>query len=149
MVRATTTGLLGLMITILVPTMVDCFMTTSIGVSFNLVGLLPKSYPISDSTVAPNKPKLSKIIVAVSGMVKVEKFKHLYRVRKLDFALGMVALLGVLTFEETLTGLLVAVVVSLLALVARASQPRLILELRDKAGIPASMAFLQAEGLGK
>jgi sulfate permease, SulP family len=65
------------------------------------------------------------VIVAVSGMVKVEKFKRLYQVRKLDFALGLVALLGVLTFEETLTGLLVAVVVSLLALVARASQPRL------------------------
>jgi sugar phosphate isomerase/epimerase len=28
------------------------------------------------------------------------------------------------------------------------SQPRLILELRNKAGIPASMAFLKAEGLG-
>ncbi len=65
------------------------------------------------------------VIVAVSGMVKVGKMKRLYRIRKLDFMLALVAMLGVLTFEETLAGLLLAVIVSLLALIARASQPRL------------------------
>jgi sulfate permease, SulP family len=81
--------------------------------------LTPLFHNLSEATLG------AIVIVAVAGMVKVEKFKHLYRVRKLDFTLGLVALLGVLTFEETLVGLLVAVVVSLLALVARASQPRL------------------------
>ncbi len=64
------------------------------------------------------------VIVAVSGMVKIAKLKHLYQVRRADFVLGIVALLAVLTFE-TLQALLIAVVVSLLALVLRASNPRL------------------------
>jgi len=64
------------------------------------------------------------VIVAVSGMVKVAKLKHLQRVRRDDFILAVVALLAVLTFE-TLEALLIAVVVSLFALVWRASHPRL------------------------
>ena len=64
------------------------------------------------------------VIVAVSGMIKVGKLKHLYKVRRSDFVLAIVALLAVLTFE-TLEALLIAVVVSLFALVLRASQPRL------------------------
>ena len=64
------------------------------------------------------------VIVAVSGMVKVAKLKHLQRVRRADFVLAVVALLAVLTFE-TLEALLIAVVVSLFALIWRASQPRL------------------------
>ena len=64
------------------------------------------------------------VIVAVSGMVKVDKLKHLYRVRRTDFVLAVVALLAVLTFE-TLEALLIAVLVSLFALVWRVSKPRL------------------------
>ena len=64
------------------------------------------------------------VIVAVSGMVKFAKLKHLYQVRREDFILAMVALLAVLTFE-TLEALLIAVIVSLFALVWRASHPRL------------------------
>jgi len=64
------------------------------------------------------------VIVAVSGMVKFGKLKHLYQVRREDFILAMVALLAVLTFE-TLEALLIAVIVSLFALVWRASHPRL------------------------
>ena len=64
------------------------------------------------------------VIVAVSGMVKVAKLKHLQRVRREDFILAVVALLAVLTFE-TLEALLIAVIVSLFALVWRASHPRL------------------------
>lgn len=64
------------------------------------------------------------VIVAVSGMVKVSKINHLYKVRKSDFVLAIVALLAVLTFE-TLEALFIAVVVSLFALVLRASQPKL------------------------
>ena len=64
------------------------------------------------------------VIVAVSGMVKVAKIKHLSRVRRSDFVLALVALFAVLTFE-TLEALLIAVIVSLFALVLRASQPGL------------------------
>ena len=64
------------------------------------------------------------VIVAVSGMVKVAKLQHLYHVRRADFILAVVALLAVLTFE-TLEALLIAVIVSLFALVWRVSQPRL------------------------
>ncbi len=64
------------------------------------------------------------VIVAVSGMIKIAKLKHLNQVRRADFVLAVVALLAVLTFE-TLEALLIAVIVSLLALVLRASQPRL------------------------
>jgi sulfate permease, SulP family len=64
------------------------------------------------------------VIVAVSGMVKIAKLRHLYHVRRTDFVLAVVALLAVLTFE-TLQALLIAVVVSLFALVIRASHPRL------------------------
>ncbi len=64
------------------------------------------------------------VIVAVSGMVKVEKLKHLFRVRRADFVLAAVALLAVLTFE-TLQALLIAVIISLFALVWRISQPKL------------------------
>ena len=64
------------------------------------------------------------VIVAVSGMVKVAKLKHLQQVRREDFILAVVALLAVLTFE-TLEALLIAVIVSLFALVWRASHPKL------------------------
>lgn len=64
------------------------------------------------------------VIVAVSGMIKLAKIAHLLHVRRADFVLAVVAFLAVLTFE-TLQALLIAVVVSLLALVGRASQPRL------------------------
>jgi MFS superfamily sulfate permease-like transporter len=64
------------------------------------------------------------VIVAVSGMIKVAKIKHLNQVRRADFVLAVVALLAVLTFE-TLEALLIAVVVSLFALVLNASKPRL------------------------
>lgn len=65
------------------------------------------------------------VIVAVARMFKWQAIRRLYRVRGLDFALAMIALLGVLTFQEVLAGLLVAVIASLAALVLRASQSRL------------------------
>jgi MFS superfamily sulfate permease-like transporter len=64
------------------------------------------------------------VIVAVSGMIKVGKIKRLQKVRRSDFVLAILALLAVLTFE-TLEALLIAVIVSLFALVLRASQPKL------------------------
>jgi sulfate permease, SulP family len=64
------------------------------------------------------------VIVAVSGMIKVAKIKNLFIVRRSDFVLAVVALLAVLTFE-TLEALLIAVTVSVFALVWRASHPNL------------------------
>lgn len=64
------------------------------------------------------------VIVAVAGMVKVKTFRWLYKVNRMDFGLALVAFLAVLTAEEVLIGLIVAVVISLLALVGRASQAR-------------------------
>ncbi len=64
------------------------------------------------------------VIVAISGMFKIKEMRRLYHVRKADFALALVALLGVLIFE-VVVGLSIAVVTSLLVLVARASAPKL------------------------
>jgi sulfate permease, SulP family len=77
------------------------------------------------------------VIVAVSGMVNVTALRRLYRVHRTDFSLAMVAFVGVLVFKEVLAGLLVAVVVSLIALVARASSGRL----AELVRLPGTMEF--------
>lgn len=64
------------------------------------------------------------VIVAVMGMMNVSEMRRLYRINKVDFWLAMVALVAVLLFE-VLVALLIAVIVSLLAIVVRASQPKL------------------------
>jgi len=64
------------------------------------------------------------VIVAIIGMIKVKAIRRLYSLNRTDFTLAIVALLGVLTFDA-LEGLLIAVILSLLALVWRASQSRL------------------------
>jgi high affinity sulfate transporter 1 len=64
------------------------------------------------------------VIVAVTGMMNVPKMKRLYHLRKWDFALAMTALLGVLIFD-VLPGLLIAVGLSLFALIFRASTPKI------------------------
>lgn len=81
------------------------------------------------------------VIVAVSPMVHVGVLRRLYRLRKLDFALATIALLGVLTFEDVLAGLLVAVIVSLLALISRASRPQISHLVR----LPGTLNFRNAE----
>jgi MFS superfamily sulfate permease-like transporter len=63
------------------------------------------------------------VVVAVIGMMKFKKMRHFYTVYRRDFWLAIVAMLGVLTFEP-LAGLLIAVIISLLALVWRASQSK-------------------------
>jgi sulfate permease, SulP family len=64
------------------------------------------------------------VVVAISGMVKVKAIRRLYRLNRIDFALAIVAIFGVLTFEA-LEGLLIAVILSLIALVWRASKSEL------------------------
>jgi high affinity sulfate transporter 1 len=77
------------------------------------------------------------VIVAVAGMVKIRGFRWLYKVNRVDFAMALIAFLAVLSFEEVLVGLVVAVVISLLALIGRASQSRLSILGR----VPGSIQF--------
>ena len=58
-------------------------------------------------------------------MFKWREMLRLARLRRTDFGLALVTFLGVLTFEEALWALLLAVVLSLLALVWRTSQGRM------------------------
>jgi MFS superfamily sulfate permease-like transporter len=81
------------------------------------------------------------VIVAVFPMVHIGSLRRLYRVRKLDFLLAITALLGVLTFEDVSAGLLVAVMVSLIALIDRASRPQLSHLIR----MPGTLNFRNAE----
>lgn len=62
------------------------------------------------------------VVVAVAGMFKWREMLRLYGLRRVDFALALITFLGVLTFDEALWALLLAVVLSLLALVWRTSQ---------------------------
>lgn len=64
------------------------------------------------------------VVVAVSGMMKVAKMRDLWRLRRAELCLALIALLGVLVMP-TLPALAIAVVVSLGLLVWRASQARL------------------------
>lgn len=66
------------------------------------------------------------VLVAIARLFKWREMLRLYRLRRLDFALALVTFLGVLTFDEALWALLLAVVLSLLALVWRTSQGRVI-----------------------
>jgi MFS superfamily sulfate permease-like transporter len=77
------------------------------------------------------------VIVAVSGMVKPRAFRRLYRLRRGDFWQAVVTFLAVLTFEEVLAGLLIGVLLSLLVLIVRTSDPQLSILGR----IPGTVAF--------
>jgi len=80
--------------------------------------LTPLFTPLPEATLG------AIVIVAVSSMMKVAKMRQLWRLRRVDFWLATIALVGVLVVP-TLQALGIAVVVSLLMLVWRASQPRL------------------------
>ncbi len=64
------------------------------------------------------------VIVAVTGMMKVGKMRQLWELRRADFLLAMIALVGVL-IVPTLQALSIAVLASLGVLIWRASEPRL------------------------
>ena len=57
------------------------------------------------------------VLVAVRGLFDVSALRRLYRVSRSEFAVAMVALFGVLLFGM-LEGILIAVVVALLMLIA-------------------------------
>jgi len=80
--------------------------------------LTPLFEPLPEATLG------AVVVVAVSGMMKVGKLRRLWVLRRIDFWLAMIALVGVLVVP-TLEALGLAVIVSLGVVVWRSSEPRL------------------------
>jgi len=80
--------------------------------------LTPLFEPLPEATLG------AIVVVAVAGMMKVGKMRQLWRLRRAEFWLASIALVGVLVMP-TLPALGIAVIVSLGMLVWRASQARL------------------------
>ena len=76
------------------------------------------------------------VIVSVSHLLNPGEFRRLYRLRKIDFVLAMVALVGVFT-AGILPGLMIAVFLSLLIVLYRSSQPHL----AELGKIPGHLAY--------
>jgi anti-anti-sigma factor len=64
------------------------------------------------------------IQAVVSGLMDVKAMKRIYRLNRTEFWVGMIALLGVLTFG-TLQGVLTGLLLSLLVLIARSAKPNI------------------------
>jgi len=62
------------------------------------------------------------IQAVIFGLMDVKALKRIYRLNRTEFWVGIIALLGVLTFG-TLQGVLIGLLLSLLVLVARSSRP--------------------------
>ena len=90
--------------------------------------LTPLFEPLPEATLG------AIVVVAVAGMMKVGKMRRLWRLRRLDFWLASIALVGVLVMP-TLPALAIAVLVSLGMLVWRASQARLTFLGRARGGL--------------
>jgi high affinity sulfate transporter 1 len=70
------------------------------------------------------QPVLAAIVlVAVTGLVQVDALRHIWHFSRSEFAVAMVALLGVLG-SGLLNGVLLGAALSLLLLIGRASRPR-------------------------
>lgn len=72
------------------------------------------------------------IVMAAKHLVKIDELRELKAVSRTEFAIGLLALVGVLAFGP-LNGLLVAAVGSLIMLIARASRPAIAVMVRDPA----------------
>jgi sulfate permease, SulP family len=90
--------------------------------------LTPLFEPLPEATLG------AIVIVAVAGMMKVGKMRELWRLRRAEFILAMIALSGVLVMP-TLPALLIAVIASLGVLVWRTSQARLTFLGRARGGL--------------
>ncbi|OLF08374.1 hypothetical protein BLA60_23435 [Actinophytocola xinjiangensis] len=73
------------------------------------------------------------VVMAVARMIKARELARLWRVRRADFLLGVVALLGVLVFD-VLPGLAIAVVCSAFVVIYRAANARPAALGREKGG---------------
>ena len=70
----------------------------------------------------PDAVLAAVVLVAVSGLIDIPELRHLWRASRLDFAAAVVALAGVLLMG-VLDGVLIAVLASILMLLARMSRP--------------------------
>lgn len=70
----------------------------------------------------PNSVLAAIVIASVIGLMDVDEMRRFYEGRPTDFALAGIALFGVVA-TDVLTGLMIAVLLSLLALLYRASRP--------------------------
>lgn len=93
-------------------------------------------------TNLPESTLAAIVIVAVVGMFKWKEMLRLFKLRRTDFALALITFLGVLTFEEALWALLLAVGLSLAALVWRTSQGTL----TELGLVPGTLAFEEIGG---
>ena len=73
-------------------------------------------------TELPEAVLAALIIYAVSHLMKVRQMKEFYRLQKVEFWLGMLALLGVLVLD-VLPGLAIAVLFSLVYVIYKSSRP--------------------------
>jgi high affinity sulfate transporter 1 len=72
------------------------------------------------------QPVLAAIVlVAVTGLIQIQAMKHIWRFSRAEFAVAVVALLGVLG-SGLLNGVLFGAVLSILLLLGRASRPRVV-----------------------
>jgi SulP family sulfate permease len=72
----------------------------------------------------PNAVLGAIVIASVVGLMDVGEMKRFYASNRIDFVLALVAMFGVLT-TDVLTGLIIAVFLSLLIILYRASRPYL------------------------
>jgi high affinity sulfate transporter 1 len=87
------------------------------------------------------QPVLAAIVlVAVVGLFSVSALKHLWRSDRREFAIAMVAMLGVLT-QGLLRGVLIGAIISLVLLIRRAAMPPVALLGR----IPGTSRFSDCE----
>lgn len=70
----------------------------------------------------PNVVLAAIVLVAVKGLVNIGELRHVWRVSRFEFCVSMIALLAVL-FLGILNGVIVAVLVSMLLIIRRASHP--------------------------
>jgi SulP family sulfate permease len=70
----------------------------------------------------PDAVLAAVVLVAVAGLIDLGELRHLWRASRWDFGAAMVALMGVLTMG-VLDGVLIAVLASVLMLLARSSRP--------------------------
>ena len=89
---------------------------TSLLIIITLLALAPLFHNL------PNAVLGAIVIASVIGLMDVAELKRFYGSNRVDFALAMVAMFGVLT-TDVLTGLLIAVFLSLLIILYRASRP--------------------------
>lgn len=83
------------------------------------IALAPLFRDLAQATLA------AIVIVSVLGLIDLGEMRRFYDWRRLDLAIALVALVGVVT-TDALTGLVIAAILSLTALLYRASRPDLV-----------------------